>query len=123
MTEEKHAEEKQIWVILEAMGHQRAAGRYYFENGLHRIDIPNTAPNAPDRFIRTELYGPPAIFRITHVSEEAARLVAKGNIIPEAVPWDARQELRQLAAPQGTIENAEYPPDDDPYGFAEDIEE
>jgi hypothetical protein len=85
------------WIILEAMGHQVVGGRYIFENGLHRVDIPDTSPDAPpDRFTRSEYYGAPAIFRITPVTEEAARLVAKSNIIPEAIPWDVRRELRQL---------------------------
>lgn len=107
------------WVILEAMGHQKVGGVYYFENGLHRVDIPDTSPDAPpDRFIRSEYYGNPAIFRITPVTEEAARLVAKSNIIPDAIPWDVRHELKQLAAPQETIEHhPDYAadPDEDDY--------
>lgn len=50
------------WVILEAMGHIKVAGRYYVENGLHRVDIPD--PSDPNLY-RTEWYGNAAIFRIT----------------------------------------------------------
>lgn len=113
-------ENQDKWVILEAMGHQKVGGRYFFENGLHRIDIPDTSPDAPpDRFIRTEYYGNPAIFRITPVSEEAARLMATRNVIPDAIPWDLRHELKQLVAPQEPIEGEveDYPEDEDEENF------
>lgn len=88
------------WVILEAMGHRTAAGRYYFENGLHRIDVPDVSPDAaPDSFVRTERYGGASIYCITSVDEATARTVAKHNAIPEAIPWDVRRELAKLAAP------------------------
>lgn len=95
---DKHTE----WVILEAMGHNRVAGRYFSENGLHRVDVPN--PAEPDRFIRTGRYGPGSIFRITSVDEATARLVARQCLIPEAIPWNAQAELRRLAAPGETLE-------------------
>lgn len=90
------------WVILEAMGHQRVAGLYFFENGLHRVDVP--AVNGSGRFIRTERYGAASIFRITSVDKETALMVAKTNVIPEAIPWNICHELKQLAAPQEMIE-------------------
>lgn len=93
------------WVILEAMGHNRVAGRYYNENGLHRIDIPDVSPGAkPGAFVRTERYGPAAIFRITSVSETAARILAGRCAIPEAIPWDVRREMKRLAAPGEPVE-------------------
>lgn len=52
------------WVILEAMGHIKVAGRYYVENGLHRVDIPD--PSDPEHY-RTEWYGNAAIFRISRL--------------------------------------------------------
>jgi hypothetical protein len=88
------------WVILEAMGHRTLAGRYFFENGLHRIDIPDVSPEAtPGAFIRTERYGGGSIYCITSVDEATARTVAKRNAIPEAIPWDVRGELKKLTAP------------------------
>lgn len=88
------------WVILEAMGRNVVAGRYFIDNGLHRVDIPDVSPNAaPGTFIRSEWYGNGAIFRITPVTEEAARIMAKGCTIPEAIPWDVRAQLQRLAAP------------------------
>ncbi len=92
------------WVILEAMGHIRVAGRYYVENGLHRVDIPD--PSDPERY-RTEWYGNAAIFRITPVDEITARRVAASSVIPDAIPWDVAHSLKQLAAPQETIEQME----------------
>lgn len=88
------------WVIFEAMGHVLVAGRYFYERDLHRIDI----PIGEDRF-RTERFGSGAIYRITTVTEETARLVAKKAVIPEAIPWDARRELLQLAAPGESVES------------------
>ena len=96
---------QQEWVILESMGHGRVAGVYYFENGLHRVDIPDVSPEAEQgRFIRTERYGSNAIFRITPVTEVTARLVARQCVIPDAIPWDVRHELKQLAAPNEPVE-------------------
>ena len=89
------------WVILEAMGHICVAGRYYVENGLHRVDIPD--PRDIDHY-RTEWYGNAAIFRITPVDELTARKVAASSVIPDAIPWDVRHQLKQLATPQETIE-------------------
>jgi len=108
------------WVILEAMGHIKVAGRYYVENGLHRVDIPD--PSDPQLY-RTEWFGNAAIFRITPVDELTARKVAASSVIPDAIPFDVRYQLRQLAAPGETIEQmgdmndedyeAETYPDDD----------
>lgn len=102
------------WVILEAMGHIRVAGRYYVENGLHRIDIPD--PGDPDRY-RTEWYGNTAIFRITPVDEMTARKVAASSVIPDAIPWDVRYQLKQLVAPAETLEmqTEEDDYDNEPY--------
>jgi hypothetical protein len=92
------------WVILESMGHGRVAGRYYVENGLHRVDIPD--PTDPEHY-RTEWYGNAAIFRITPVDELTARKVAAQSVIPEAIPFDVRYQLKQLAAPKETLEMLE----------------
>jgi hypothetical protein len=117
--------EKMEWVILEAMGHNRVAGLYFFENGLHRVDVPD--PAEPGRFIRTERYGQSAIFRITSVDEATARLIAKQCVIPEAIPWEARRELAKLAGPGETrealpvpkrVDNDDIPDDEPPHRYA-----
>jgi hypothetical protein len=100
------------WVILEAMGHQRVAGMYYFENGLHRVDVPDI--NDPTQFVRTERYGNDAIFRITSVEQEAALLVAATNIIPEAIPWQIRHNLKQLVSANEPVEAGESDSYDEP---------
>lgn len=100
-TQTNPTESTDEWVIFEALGHVRVAGRYYVENGLHRVDIPD--PTEPERY-RTERFGAGSIYRITSVDEVTARAVARQCVIPEAIPWDVRRELRQLAAPQETIE-------------------
>lgn len=109
------------WVILEAMGHIKVAGRYYVENGLRRVDIPD--PSDPEHY-RTEWFGNAAIFRITPVDELTARKVAASSVIPDAIPWDVRHQLKQLAAPQETIEGEsqekEYTPS---YEIGERFEE
>lgn len=101
MSETNQPNQTDRWVILEAMGHIRVAGRYYVENGLHRVDIPD--PRDVDHY-RTEWYGNAAIFRITPVDEVTARKVAASSVIPDAIPWDVRHQLKRLAAPQETIE-------------------
>jgi hypothetical protein len=125
------------WVILEAMGHRVAAGRYFVENGLHRVDIPDVSQGAePETFIRSEWYGNAAIFCITPVTEEAARLMAGRCVIPEAIPWDVRQELTKMigagedveARPMlprgGRIRDEEWDNDDDyPYDETSDYED
>lgn len=100
------------WVILESMGHGKVAGRYYFENGLHRVDIPD--PTDLDRF-RTEWYGNAAIFRITPVDETTALAVARGCVIPDALPFDVRYQLQRLVSPQETLELMEQEEEDELY--------
>jgi hypothetical protein len=101
------------------------AGRYYVDNGLHRVDIPD--PTDPERY-RTEWYGTAAIFRITPVDELTARAVAKQSVIPDAIPWDVSRELKQLVAPSETIEQQDdgYWPgvdEDEPDGDRDDDED
>lgn len=101
------------WVILEAMGHRVVTGRYYLENGLHRVDILDPSPDAgPNDFIRSEWYGNAGIFCITPVTEAAARLMAQKCTIPAAVPWDVHRQLKQLAAPAEPVET-DFDDDDD----------
>lgn len=104
------------WVILEAMGHRVAAGRYFIDNGLHRVDIPDVSPEAePGSFVRSEWYGNAAIFCITPVTEEAARLMANRCTIPEAIPWDVRRELTKMIAPGETREALSESVEEDDY--------
>lgn len=49
------------------------------------------------------------------VDELTARKVAASSVIPDAIPWDVRHQLKQLAAPGETIEamDDDLGPDDD----------
>jgi len=85
------------WAILELMGHDRTAGRYSFENGLHRVDVP-----AEDGGFTTEMIGSSAIFRLRFVDEAAARLAAR-SIRPEPIGvWELRKEMLRPGQP-GTV--------------------
>lgn len=82
------------WVIIELMGHDRTAGRYSFENGLHRVDVPQD-----DCGFVTEMIGSSAIFRLRFVDEDAARLAAR-SIRPQPInPWELRKEMLRLTEP------------------------
>lgn len=82
------------WAILELMGHDRTAGRYSFENGLHRVDVPDGGGG-----FTTEMIGSSAIFRLRFVDEDAARLAAR-SIRPQPIsPWELRKEMLRLTEP------------------------
>ncbi len=70
------AEHKELWAIVEVMGHARYAGRVseYTELGvpLVRVEVPAT-PECP---AFEKLLGASSIFRITPCTEEAARTAA-----------------------------------------------
>jgi hypothetical protein len=78
------------------MGHDKTAGRYCYENGLHRVDVPT------ETGYRTEYIGNGAIFRISMVDEDAARLAAKLIHRTHHQPigvWELKEHVRQLQAP------------------------
>lgn len=66
------------WAVVELMGHVRLAGRLTEEShcgvALGRIDIPTS-----DVDFVTQYFGGGSIYRITPVSEEAARQVARNS--------------------------------------------
>ena len=114
----EQAEPTVRWVILEAMGHIKVAGRYFMENGLHRVDIPDPTDST---LYRTEWYGNVAIFRITPVDELTARHIAKQSVIPDAIPWDVTNHFKQLVAPQETIEGQVEDDDYDHGQYEEEV--
>lgn len=68
-------EQQSSWAIVELFGHKTLAGRVTKDTSLFpllRIDVPAT--EAAPEF--TAEYGPGAIYGITYVSEEVARLTA-----------------------------------------------
>lgn len=101
------AEQKEIWVTVELMGHDKTAGRYSFWNGLHRIDVPQEDGNS-NSFL-TEAIGNDAIFRIRFVDEDTARLAAK-QLRPQPIGvWELRKEMLRLAQPESESEVKEPP--------------
>lgn len=103
-----------LWAILELMGHDRTAGRYSFENGLHRVDVPDESGG-----FTTEMIGSGAIFRLRFVDEDAARLAAK-SVRPQPIGvWELKKELQRLALPEtsGVVEVAGPPFEFEDDGF------
>lgn len=106
------------WAIVELMGHQQIAGRYQeAAGGLHRVDVPET-DGGPDAFRFTRLYSPAAIYSITFVDEQSARLAAK-MLAPRPISvYGFEAEMKRLAAPAVASEPLEYDEsgyDDDEY--------
>jgi hypothetical protein len=99
------------WAIVELMGHVRLAGRLteesHFGSALGRIDIPKDHDLAAgeDAFI-TQFFGGASVYRITPVSEEAARQVAR-----MARPAPIYRLALTAAPPRPSYE---YGDDDDP---------
>jgi hypothetical protein len=66
------------WAVVELMGHVRLAGRLteetHFGTALGRIDIPTG--DGDTEFV-TQYFGGGSVYRITPVSEEAARQAAR----------------------------------------------
>ena len=89
------------WVIIEQMGHRKLAGRYSFENGLHRVDVPTESGYI------TKWLGTSAIYEMHAVDEAAARFAAR-NFEPNPIGvWELQREMRRLQAPaeaEDTIE-------------------
>ena len=97
------ATDQHRWAIVELMGHQKIAGRYCEQAGLHRIDVPETDADTPGEFRFTRLYAPQAIYSITFVDRAAAFLAAKAIDRPAVTVWELQREInrqaRQLTGP------------------------
>lgn len=98
-----------FWAIVEIFGHQRIAGKLTQQNvgasALFRIDVPETKrAHAFTRF-----YSPGAIYSISPVTEEIARMLAEKIDCGPINAWD----MRQLRAPR-LSEGADDPWVDEP---------
>lgn len=84
------------WAIISLFGHSQIAGRFEFENGLLRVDIPT-----PDGF-RTKYIGDKAIFEMDVVSEAIARAAAPVQINPRAldIPIVSREQYEETVSKQ-----------------------
>lgn len=100
------------WAIVELMGHQKIAGRYSENGPMHRIDVPDD-----DGFRFSRLYSPQAIYSITFVDEQTARMAAQAFDTPAITIWEVQREIKRLAAlaarnePVEGAYEAEYPDD------------
>lgn len=83
---------RDVWGILELMGHVRLAGRVseveMFGVKMGRIDVPQA-----DGTMLTRVFGGSAVYGLTFVSEEAARIVAKGLHVQPVQPWELPKAL------------------------------
>jgi len=90
------------WALVEIMGHLRLAGRVTEQaiGGANfvRVDIPAVGDQQPF----TRLFGASAIYSITLVDEETARLVAAQYRAAPMDEWSARRFLQSLPAPESS---------------------
>ena len=101
MNEEKF---ERCWAIVELFGHQKIAGEISEETlaggSFLRVDVP---ADEGDVIAFTRFYGASAIYSITPVSEEAARLACR-QIAPKPVTiWIP--ELQRIATPEVEADN------------------
>ncbi len=80
------------WAIVELMGHVRIAGRLTeeekFGGKLGRLDIPTA-----DGGFATQYFGASSVYRLTIVTEDVAREVAKLSPPRPVQPWEMPKQL------------------------------
>ncbi len=107
------------WAKVELMGHVTIAGRLTeeekFGSKIGRIDIPHEGG-----FV-TQYFGGSSVYRITLVSEEAARLIASRSTTQPISSWDLpkRIEAREQEPQRADLgrdsdeDEYDYQPEDD----------
>lgn len=95
------------WAILELMGRKVVSGYLTKDDwGGHsmvRIDVPATS--AFPAF--TQMYGPQAVYCITYVSEEVARITAEHNRVnPVSVYVPDLRDMRRVQQENGELRDA-----------------
>jgi hypothetical protein len=85
------------WALLELFGHQRLAGLVTeIQLGgvsFVRVDVPGDTKKAPTKL--TRMYNPSAIYSITPVTEETARMIAKNISVEPITRWDMQEMVRE----------------------------
>ena len=108
----KIPEETASFAVVELMGHVRLAGRISeeerFGGKYGRIDIPQD-----DGSWVTQYFGAQSVYRITPVTEEVARAVAKRSQPEPAYAWDVRRALGLQEQPAVKVDTYEPRPDPD----------
>ncbi len=94
---EKTATQFEEWAVLELFGHQRLAGLVTEVQlggaSFVRVDVPGDTKKAPAKL--TKMYNPSAIYSITPVTEETARMVAKSVSGEPITRWDVQEMVRE----------------------------
>lgn len=94
MTESAKFEE---WAVLELFGHQRLAGMVtevqLGGDSFVRVDVPEDGNKKGSKL--TKMYNPSAIYSITPVTEETARMVAKSVSGEPITRWDVTEMVRE----------------------------
>lgn len=94
------------WAIVELFGHQRIAGRVSEQTvggcAFVRVDVP-ALDNSQGL---TKLYGQGAIYAMTIVDEQTARLAARACMAAPMDRWSVEQAMKALTPP--TEREAEY---------------
>lgn len=121
MSEEKKRFEQ--WCIVEIMGHVRFAGlvteETLFGTALCRIDVPETTtPDGTPRQAFTKLFGAAAIYGVTPVSEETARMAAQQIAAQPMHEWDVREAYKRLPLASEQPVSAGDPIED--FGYRDD---
>ena len=90
---EKAATQFEEWAVLELFGHQRLAGLVTEVQlggaSFVRVDVPGDTKKATTKL--TKMYNPSAIYSITPVTEETARMVAKSVSGEPVTRWDVQE--------------------------------
>ena len=93
VTEQAKFEE---WAVLDLFGHQRLAGMVTEVQlggaSFVRVDVPEDGKKKGCKL--TKMYNPSAIYSITPVTEETARLIARSVSGESVTRWDVQEMVR-----------------------------
>lgn len=99
MDEVRAPQPEAVWAVVDLMGHVKLAGRLTEEEKFGakfgRLDIPVDPPPLLDsdpEFV-TQFFGGGSVYRITLVTEEVARHVAKKSSPAPVHSWDFPKQL------------------------------
>ena len=109
----EHKQGFEAWALVELMGHQRIIGKASEQEiagaKLLRVDVPKLG----DAQAVTKYFGAAAIYAITPLDEDTARVMAaKVDVAPVNV-WDARRIAQQVPSLTRPLEFGEEQHDDD----------
>ena len=109
---DKAATQFEEWAVLELFGHQRLAGlvtEVQLGGAIFvRVDVPGDTKKSPAKL--TKMYNPAAIYSVTPVTEDTARLVAKSVSGEPVTRWDVQEMVREAkkALRPAPVDEEEY---------------